>query len=90
MRTLFREELAEPLDTDGFHLGRPPAGSPTRAAQIIMPQDVAANPVLTYAMHKIANQFSGGFRSMYFPGVLATVQGDTPCWTPKSPPPTGW
>ncbi|KZS85079.1 esterase/beta-lactamase LipL [Mycobacterium persicum] len=78
MRTLFREELAEPLDTDGFHLGRPPAGSPTRETQIIMPQDVAANPVLTYAMHKIANQFSGGFRSMYFPGVLATVQGDTP------------
>lgn len=78
MRVLFREELAEPLGTDGFHLGRPPAGSPTKAAQIVMPQDIAANKLLTCAVHKIANQFSGGFRSMYFPGVLATVQGDTP------------
>ncbi|EUA94225.1 beta-lactamase family protein [Mycobacterium ulcerans str. Harvey] len=78
MRVLFREELAEPLDTDGFHLGRPPAGSPTQVAQIIMPQDIAANPLVTFAAHKIANQFSSGFRSMYFPGVIATVQGETP------------
>src|SRR6516164_379736 len=33
MRVLFREELAEPLNSDGFHLGRPPTGSePLRAA----------------------------------------------------------
>ncbi|CAM4079055.1 Putative penicillin-binding protein PbpX [Mycobacterium basiliense] len=78
MRVLFREELAEPLDTDGVHLGRPPAGSSTRVAHIIMPQDIAANPVLTCAVHKIASQLSGGFRSMYFPGMLAAVQGETP------------
>lgn len=41
MRLLFREELAEPLDTDGLHLGRPPADAPTRVAEIIMPQDIA-------------------------------------------------
>ena len=30
MRQLFREEVAEPLNTDGIHLGRPPASAPTR------------------------------------------------------------
>lgn len=78
MRVLFREELAEPLGTDGIHLGRPPANAPTRATQIVMPQDIAANPVLTSAVRKIAHQFSGGYRSMYFPGVIGSVQGDTP------------
>lgn len=76
MRVLFREELAEPLGTDGFHLGRPPADSPTRAAEIIMPQDIAGTPVVNYAIQKIANQFSGGYRSMYFPGVIASVSGN--------------
>ena len=40
MRELIREELAEPLGTDGMHLGRPPAGAPTRVAEIIMPQNI--------------------------------------------------
>ena len=30
MRELIREELAEPLNTDGLHLGRPPADAPTQ------------------------------------------------------------
>jgi CubicO group peptidase (beta-lactamase class C family) len=37
MRDLFREELAQPLDTDGLHLGRPPADAPTTAAQTLLP-----------------------------------------------------
>lgn len=78
MRLLFREELAEPLDTDGLHLGRPPADAPTRVAEIIMPQDIAANAVLTCAMRRLAHRFSGGFRSMYFPGAIAAVQGEAP------------
>lgn len=76
MRVLFREELAEPLGTDGFHLGRPPVESPTRAAEIIMPQDLAANPIVTGLVQKVANSFSGGYRSMYFPGVIGAVQGN--------------
>lgn len=76
MRALFREELAEPLGTDGFHLGRPPAGSPTRAAEIIMPQDIAGAPIVNWGIQKIANHFSGGYRSMYFPGVIASVSGN--------------
>lgn len=76
MRVLIREELAEPLGTDGMHLGRPPAESPTRAAQIIMPQTIIDNPVVNYVTRKVANELSGGWRSMYFPGVVAAVQGD--------------
>jgi CubicO group peptidase (beta-lactamase class C family) len=78
MRALIREELAEPLDTDGMHLGRPPAESPTRVAQIIMPQSIIANPVVNYVTRKVANQLSSGWRSMYFPGVIAAVQGEMP------------
>ena len=79
MRALFREELAEPLDTDGLHLGRPPAGSPTRVAQIIMPQSTVANPVFDCVAPKIAAlRLSAGFGAMYFPGMKAVVQGDMP------------
>jgi CubicO group peptidase (beta-lactamase class C family) len=78
MRALIREELAEPLGTDGFHLGRPPAGSPTRVAEIILPRNIVGSPVLNYVTCKVANELSGGFRSMYFPGMIAAVQGDTP------------
>ena len=71
MRALIREELAEPLGTDGMHLGRPPAGAPTRVAEIIMPQNIVANPVVNYVTCKVAAlELSGGFRSMYFPGVI--------------------
>jgi CubicO group peptidase (beta-lactamase class C family) len=78
MRVLFREELAEPLGTDGFHLGRPPAGSPTRAAQIIMPQNIVGNRIVNRVASKIANELSGGYRSMAFPGFIAAAQGDVP------------
>ncbi|MFV0493576.1 serine hydrolase domain-containing protein [Mycobacterium sp.] len=76
MRVLFREEIAEPLDCDGFHLGRPPAGSPTRAAELIMPRHIVGNRVVSAVAQKAAGQLSGGFRSMYFPGAMATVRGD--------------
>jgi CubicO group peptidase (beta-lactamase class C family) len=79
MRDLIREELAEPLNTDGLHLGRPPADSPTRAAQILAPQGTLSNPVFNFVAPRIAAlQYSGGFGSMYFPGMKAVVQGDTP------------
>ena len=79
MRDLIREELAEPLNTDGLHLGRPPVGSPTRAAQILAPQGTFANPVFNFVAPRMAAlDFSGVFGSMYFPGMKAVVQGDTP------------
>jgi len=85
MRALIREELAEPLGTDGLHLGRPPAEAPTRAAEIIMPQDITPNPVFSYVACKVANELSGGWRSMYFPGVLAAVCGEIPMLDAEMP-----
>ncbi|ORB68571.1 serine hydrolase domain-containing protein [Mycolicibacterium tusciae] len=79
MRDLIREELAEPLNTDGLHLGRPPATAPTRAAQILAPQGTLSNPVFNFVAPRIAAMgVSGVFGSMYFPGMKAVVQGDTP------------
>jgi CubicO group peptidase (beta-lactamase class C family) len=79
MRDLIREELAEPLNTDGLHLGRPPADSPTRAAGILVPQGTFSNPVFNFVAPRIAAlQYSGVFGSMYFPGMKAVVQGDIP------------
>jgi CubicO group peptidase (beta-lactamase class C family) len=79
MRDLIREELAEPLNTDGLHLGRPPLASPTRAAEILAPQGAFSNPVFDFVAPRVAAlQYSGVFGSMYFPGMKAVVQGDTP------------
>jgi CubicO group peptidase (beta-lactamase class C family) len=79
MRELIRTELAEPLGTDGLHLGRPPAEAPTRPAQIIMPQSAFQNPVFNAVAPMVAAlPLSAGFGSMYFPGVKAVAQGDIP------------
>lgn len=79
MRELIRVELAAPLNTDGLHLGRPPAAAPTRSAQILAPQGTFANPVFNFVAPKVAGlPFSGMFGSMYFPGMKAVVQGDIP------------
>jgi CubicO group peptidase (beta-lactamase class C family) len=85
MRALIREELAEPLDTDGMHLGRPPAGAPTRVAEIIMPKNIVGNPILGAVACKLATELSGGFRSLYFRGVMAAVQGDVPLLDAEMP-----
>ena len=79
MRDLFREELALPLDTDGLHLGRPPADAPTKAAQTLLPQTNIPTPVLDFVAPKIAGlSFSGLLGSIYFPGILSMLQGDMP------------
>src|SRR5271155_4108797 len=86
MRELIRQELAEPLGTDGLHLGRPPVDSPTRPAQIIMPQSAIANPLFNAVAPAIAAlPISGGFGSMYFPGMKAFVQGDIPMMDAEIP-----
>jgi CubicO group peptidase (beta-lactamase class C family) len=77
MRDLFRQELAGPLDVDGLHLGRPPADAPTKAAQTLLPQMNFPTPVLDFVMPKVAS-FSGLLGSMYFPGIMAMLQGDMP------------
>ena len=79
MKELVRTELARTLGTDGLHLGRPPAGSATKAAQILAPQTTWVNPLFNFVAPKIAMLwFSGGFGAMYFPGMRTVVQGDIP------------
>ncbi len=79
MRQLIREEVAEPLNTDGLHLGRPPVDAPTRVAQIIHPQLNIPNPVFNLIAPKAAQHpLTAGFGALYFPGMKAVVQGNVP------------
>jgi CubicO group peptidase (beta-lactamase class C family) len=88
MRTLIREELAEPLGTDGMHLGRPPADAPTRVAQIITPQHIVGNRLVKDVTYKVASELaslSGLYRAIYFKGVMAAVQGEIPLLDTEMP-----
>ncbi len=79
MRELIRQEVARPLNTDGLHLGRPPEGSPTQPAEILMPQKFVRTPVLNFIAPRVAGlRYSGALGAMYFPGVTSLMQGDTP------------
>lgn len=79
MRELMRTEVAQPLNTDGIHLGRPPADAPTHAAQIIGPQLNIPNPVFNAVAPALAAvELSAAFGSMYFPGMRGVVQRDIP------------
>src|SRR6201987_4801571 len=79
MRGLIRQEVARPLNPGGVHLGRPPEGSPTKAAQILMPQGRWRAPVFNFIAPRVAGlPFSGALGAMYFPGVVSLVKGDTP------------
>lgn len=78
MRELFRTELAAPLDTDGIHLGRPPADSPTRVAEILMPQAQHTNPLIDFVAPRLAALHClSGLGAMYVPGITAVLKGQT-------------
>jgi CubicO group peptidase (beta-lactamase class C family) len=77
MRTLFRTELAEPLHTDGIHLGRPPMSAPTMAAQTLLPQGAAVNAVLDFVAPKLSGlPLTGMLGALHVPGVLRLLQGE--------------
>ncbi|MGV0581187.1 serine hydrolase domain-containing protein [Mycolicibacterium elephantis] len=79
MRELIREEVARPLNTDGLHLGRPPADAPTKVAEILAPQSSRGNPVFNFVAPRVAGlPLSGAFGAMFFPGIKSLVQGDIP------------
>jgi CubicO group peptidase (beta-lactamase class C family) len=79
MRELFRREIAQPLDTDGLHLGRPPAEARTKVAQIMFPQNTRANPLIDRLVPRLAElPVAGGLGAMYVPGITSLVQGDVP------------
>lgn len=77
MRELFRREIAQPLDTDGLHLGRPPADAPTKVAQIMFPQNTRANPLIDRLAPRLAQlPVAGGLGAMYVPGLTSLIQGN--------------
>lgn len=77
MRELFRTELAAPLDTDGIHLGRPPVGSPTHAAQIATLGRTRQNRIFdTVAAKVAAHPRSALFGALYYSGVRGAMQSD--------------
>ncbi|WP_055405433.1 MULTISPECIES: serine hydrolase domain-containing protein [unclassified Mycobacterium] len=77
MRELFRTEIAGPLDTDGIHLGRPPADGPTKAAQTMFPQRFSGGAVLGRLISLMARlPVPGPLGATYVPGITSLVQGD--------------
>ncbi len=79
MRELIRSEVAEPLGTDGVHLGRPPIGSPTHVARFVGSELRVITPVFDlFAPAIAAFERSAAFGSIYFPGVQKVVQRDIP------------
>jgi len=79
MRELFRSEVAQPLNTDGLHLGRPPQDTPTKVAQIMFPQNTRANPLIDHLAPRLAElPVAGGLGAIYVPGITTLVQGDIP------------
>ena len=79
MRELFRSEIAAPLGTDGLHLGRPPAGAATRAAEIIGPQKIPGLPGIgSWAPTVARHPSSAFFGAVYFPSMTHAIRGDTP------------
>jgi CubicO group peptidase (beta-lactamase class C family) len=79
MQELFRREIAQPLNTDGLHLGRPPQNAPTKVAQIMFPQNTRANPLIDRLAPRLAEvALAGGLGAMYVKGLTSLVQGDTP------------
>jgi CubicO group peptidase (beta-lactamase class C family) len=78
MRELIRREVAEPLGTDGLHLGRPPAGAPTSVAEILAPA-MTLHPAVNTAASRLAGlRRSGGLGAIYFPGIETVVQDRIP------------
>ncbi|QLY33661.1 serine hydrolase domain-containing protein [Nocardia huaxiensis] len=82
MRELFRSEIAEPLGTDGIHLGRPPAGSSTTAATLLgnrlalVGTDYAA--LFLGHSYSLPGALGALARCLFLPGLEILVEGDEP------------
>ena len=77
MRELFHTELAQPLNSDGIHLGRPPEGAPIDVAETLLPHSAMVNAVVDFIAPKLAARtYSGMLGAVYVPGVLDALQDD--------------
>lgn len=82
MTELFRTEIAEPLGTDGIHLGRPPATAPTRPADLVGSMKTLADRTIpgpaTALAFRLPNLVRAPIASIYVPGLEAIFRGDRP------------
>ena len=79
MRELIRTEVAQPLNTDGLHLGRPPADAPTQVAQILSrnhPQATHCSIFLRRSMPRCGSRAGSGRCTSR--GARSFVQGEIP------------
>ncbi|MBL1077850.1 beta-lactamase family protein [Nocardia sp. 2] len=82
MSELFRTEVAEPLGTDGIHLGRPPAGVPTTAATLLGNRLAVVGtgyvPLFLGRSYGLPGAIGALARSLFLPGLEILVDGDDP------------
>lgn len=82
MAELFRTEIAEPLGTDGIHLGRPPATSATTAAtmhggRLGFVGTTYVSLVLGRA-YSLPGALGAAARALFLPGLEDFLEGDIP------------
>lgn len=82
MKELFQQEVAAPLGIEGIHLGRPPAGSVTMAAECFGTGfSFAGTPRgsrLVTLLQGIPGALGVGSRSLFIPGAEAILTGPNP------------
>lgn len=82
MAELFRTEIAEPLGTDGIHLGRPPAGAATTAAELQGSRLAAVGTTYVSLFlgraYGLPGALGAATRALFLPGLEEFVDGDNP------------
>ncbi|MEV6773136.1 serine hydrolase domain-containing protein [Nocardia sp. NPDC051030] len=82
MAELFRTEIAEPLGTDGIHLGRPPRSAPTTAA--VMQGGRLGFVGTTYISmflgraYGLPGPLGAAARALFLPGLEDFLEGEDP------------
>ncbi|MBJ8347171.1 serine hydrolase domain-containing protein [Antrihabitans sp. YC2-6] len=83
MAQLYRSEIADPLAVDGIHLGRPPVGAPTVAADFVgSVKDRADRGVLparvVAASLRLPRPLKAPLASIHVPGLEGIFAGERP------------
>lgn len=82
MATLYRTEIAGPLGVDGIHLGAPPPGSRTRAADLTGSRNfIGALRRIQPIADRLTAQpgpLTDPLRILYTPGIAEMLDGDAP------------
>ncbi len=89
MRELFQTELAQPLDSHGIHLGRPPVGAPVEVAETLLPHSATLNALVDFIAPKLAARtYSGMLGAVYVPEYWTPCRAIWRFSMPRSPRPT--